>query len=114
MRYHVEHASDQCVIHFMGYLDFESFIPLKEDLLRLLNNPQKPIVFDFTELEFVGSSGITPFLRTLQELGQDLSETPVYQNVSTEFKRMLETSPGPAPVYTEQNCAGGVGLTPSS
>ena len=78
-----------------GKLDFETHIPFREDLSRIIRNaksdstPSK-IIFNFERLEFVGSSGISSFVQTLKEFNAVSPSRPQYHNVRSEFKRVIK------------------------
>ncbi|MCM2279364.1 MAG: STAS domain-containing protein [Oligoflexia bacterium] len=86
---------DTLIVSMDGKLDFETHVPLREDLAKLVrpNNTDsapKKIIFNFEKLEFVGSSGISSFVQTLKEFNTVAPVKPVYCNVKNEFKRVIK------------------------
>ena len=81
-----------------GKLDFETTQPLREDLGKLIrdiggrqtDSVAKKIVFDLERLEFVGSSGISSFVQTLKDFNITSPNRPLYTNVGSEFKRVIQ------------------------
>lgn len=64
------------------------------------DTPSKPmfprhVVFNFSRLEFVGSSGITPFLQLLNEFSSRAPLRTSLCNVSSEFRQMLRAVSNP-------------------
>ena len=83
------------VVTMDGKLDYETQEPLKQDLLRLVNNaktdstPTK-IIFNLENLDFVGSSGISAFIQTLKDFGNRASMKPRFCNVKSEFRKVMK------------------------
>jgi anti-anti-sigma factor len=79
---------DITVIALEGKLDFESQDVLRESIINLSRQGKK-VVVDMEGLNFVGSSGITHFIRSLYEL-QELGLTvPHLCNVKSEFRKII-------------------------
>ncbi len=78
------------VIKMCGDLCFEESLPLRENLIKVINkNISEKIRIDFTDVDFVGSSGITHFVETIKILAnkaQDFGLT----NVGPEFKKVFK------------------------
>ncbi len=96
MRTQIKREGDFFVVSMDGKLDFGTYLPLREDLSKLLDAsgatdvaPSK-IIFNLENLEFVGSSGISSFVQTLKEFNQSASLKPRYCNVRSEFKRIIK------------------------
>ena len=64
MQARISHQGEVMVIHLSGRVDVETAQPFREACLNQIK--AKKVVFDFQNLSFVGSSGILPFLDTLQ------------------------------------------------
>jgi anti-anti-sigma factor len=78
------------VFELEGQLDFETTLQFKEtcaDLIRR-NNAQR-VVFNMEKLKFVGSSGISQFIRVLKDFN-GLKEKPRYCHLSSEFVRVFK------------------------
>lgn len=82
-------------IQVEGYLDFESQEPLRKELKEVsdkLKSQTQPdsIIFDFENLQFVGSSGISRFISTLRSFSEESPIRPKYCNVGSEFQRLMK------------------------
>lgn len=84
----VEYRSDIYVVNLSGQMDFESADSLRVQCLRNFN--QKNVIFNMRSLNFVGSSGITPFLQLLSELQSQLGPRFKICSVSNEFMRLFD------------------------
>lgn len=89
----VKNNGDTLVVSMDGRLDFETYIPLRENLLKLAKASvsDKKIIMDLENLEFVGSSGISAFIQILKEFNQNSPTKPRYCNVGSEFKKMIKS-----------------------
>lgn len=95
MKTNIKKVGDTMVVSVDGTLDFEMQEPLKKDLGKLIQRAQtdsvpKKIIFNFENLEFVGSSGISNFVQTLKDFNQRAPMKPRYCNVKSEFKRIIK------------------------
>jgi anti-anti-sigma factor len=76
------------VIALEGKLDFESQDMLRENILNLTKQGRK-VVVDMEGLNFVGSSGITHFIRSLYEFQERGLAVPKLCNVKSEFRKII-------------------------
>lgn len=76
------------VIALEGKLDFESQDVLRESIINLTRQGKK-VVVDMEGLNFVGSSGITHFIRSLYELQERGMSVPHLCNVKSEFRKII-------------------------
>ena len=76
------------VVELNGRLDFESAVPFRRTCLEKLTSEK--VVFDLRGLSFVGSLGLTDFVRTLDDLSKQSSTGVKFCGVSTEFRRLFE------------------------
>jgi anti-anti-sigma factor len=95
MKTHIKKNGDTIVVNMNGQVDFETYVPLREDLSKLMNetitdSAPKKIIFNFENLEFVGSSGISSFVQTLKEFNANSPTKPRYCNVKSEFRRVIK------------------------
>ncbi len=95
MKTQVKKVGDSVVVQMDGRLDFEVQDPLRERLHQIMDSAQtdsvaKRVIFDFENLEFVGSSGISVFIQTLREINAQSEVKPRYCNVKSEFRRMMK------------------------
>lgn len=111
MRTDTKKVGDTIIVTLEGTMDFETAIPLREELNRVLRSARRSatsgkdapagasareyptdavkIVFDLEGLEFVGSSGISSFVQALKEFNAAAPSRPIYCNVKSEFKRII-------------------------
>lgn len=94
MKTQVKKIGDTIVISMDGRLDFETSVPLREDLNKVIRQARTDsvaqIVFNLEKLEFVGSSGISSFVQTLKDFNATVETRPRYLNVRSEFKRIIK------------------------
>jgi anti-anti-sigma factor len=96
MRTQIKKVGDTIIVSMDGKLDFETHIPLREELSRLIPQistdaaPPKKIIFNLERLEFVGSSGISSFVQTLKDFNNTSPNRPRYCNVRSEFRRVIK------------------------
>lgn len=103
----IRRIGDTVIVAMDGRLDFETYVPLREQLGRLIpletnsdsitgivssDAPPRAtkIIFNFKNLEFVGSSGISSFVQTLKEFNEQMAIKPRYCHVRSEFKRIIK------------------------
>ena len=80
--------NDVVIIHLKDFLDFETSIIFEKDHLSTISS-QKKIVFDFTNLQFVGSCGLVAFVQTLNKFCQYHQPRPRFAGTSTEFIKLM-------------------------
>ena len=78
------------VVALSGYLDFSTAESFRNQCLKRLLNHK--VVFNFKDLNFVGSSGIRPFLDALDVFASQTQTKPKFCTVPNEFKHLLLTS----------------------
>ncbi len=88
MKIDINTNSDAVVMSFAGFLDFESVGQFSEAMSRL--ELSKKLVFDFRDLEFVGSSGITSFIDTIDKFYQKHEGQIRLAGVGSDFKKIIE------------------------
>ncbi len=87
MQARVEVNGDVSIIHLSGYLDFETTQFFESTCLSGISTAN--VIFDFSELNFVGSSGLTPFLESIRSFA-DKTSTPIrFSGVGIEFRRLM-------------------------
>jgi anti-anti-sigma factor len=91
----IRKVGDTMVVTMDGRLNHEAQEPFRQDLTRLMQNSRtdsvpKKIIFNFENLEFVGSSGISAFVQTLREFNTRSSLRPRYCHVKSEFRRVMK------------------------
>ncbi len=88
LRASVLNQGEITVIALEGKLDFESQDVLRENIITLTRQGKK-VVVDMEGLNFVGSSGITHFIRSLYELQERGLTVPHLCNVKSEFRKII-------------------------
>lgn len=102
MKTRIKKEGDTVTVSLDGLLDFGTFVPLREDLSKLISpnhsdSVAKKIIFDLENLEFVGSCGISSFIQTLKEFNSNSPTRPIYYNVKSEFRKIIKA-------FDEENC----------
>jgi anti-anti-sigma factor len=95
MKTQVKKVGDTLIVTLNGKLDFETSMPLREDLSKIIRETRtdsapKKIIFNLEKLDFVGSSGISSFVQTLSEFNQAAPLTPRYCHVKSEFQKVIK------------------------
>lgn len=91
MQARVKMQNEICVIYLGGRVDVETAEPFRAACLRELKG--KRIVFDFTDLHFVGSQGLLPFLETLQSFHDLAPGSFKFSGVGVEFRKLFSATP---------------------
>jgi len=91
MQARINQEGEVMVIHLSGRLDVETAEPFRDACLSHLNG--KKVVFDFKSLNFVGSSGIIPFLEAMQVYASTNTGIFRFSGVGTEFRRVFAATP---------------------
>lgn len=94
MKTQIKKDGDTIVVSMNGRLDFETAVPLREDLSKLMRQAKtdtvpKKIIFNLEKLDFVGSSGISSFVQTLKEFNTTAPTKPRYCHVKSEFQKVI-------------------------
>lgn len=79
------------VVHLSGRVDVETAVPFRDACLNRLAGQR--VVFDFKALSFVGSSGILPFLETMQAFNTANPGNTKFSGVGSEFKKVFAATP---------------------
>ena len=88
LRANVTQQGEITVVALEGKLDYESQDVLKASLVTMMQSGKK-LVVDFGGLNFVGSSGITHFIRSLYEVQESGLLPPRFCNVRSEFRKII-------------------------
>jgi anti-anti-sigma factor len=91
MQASVNREGDVVVVQLSGRVDVETAEPFREACLKKLAGQK--VVFDFQRLGFVGSSGILPFLETMQRFVEAHPENLKFSNVGSEFRKVFAATP---------------------
>ncbi|MDR3608787.1 MAG: STAS domain-containing protein [Oligoflexia bacterium] len=95
MKTQIKKIGDTIVVSMDGKLDFETTLPLRESLIRLVRDAKTDsvatkIIFNLEKLDFVGSSGISSFVQTLKDFNSSSPIKPRYCHVKTEFQKVIQ------------------------
>ncbi|MCM2282744.1 MAG: STAS domain-containing protein, partial [Bdellovibrionaceae bacterium] len=90
MQAKVTQVGDWVVVHLIGRLDVETAGPFRQACLSQLTD--KKVIFNFRHLSFVGSSGILPFLETMQDFMRTNRHGMRFCGVGSEFRKVLSAT----------------------
>jgi anti-anti-sigma factor len=94
---------DVIVIDLIGRIDIETSEPFKNACKRLLG---KKLILNFSQLNFVGSHGIVPFVDAVRDLVQNDGLQVKFCGMGSEFQRIFQSSPlVPLEIYEDENMA---------
>ena len=89
MKSKISTVGDITIVELNGYLDFENASPIAQSIQKIYStNKQAKIVVDMSGLEFVGSSGISSFVKSMRVFNR-LRMKPAYCGLKTEFVRLF-------------------------
>lgn len=89
MKTKISRVGEITVVELSGYLDFENANPIAksiEDLYKI--DKQAKVVIDLKGLEFVGSSGISTFVKSLRVFNK-MRMKPAYCGMKSEYVRLF-------------------------
>jgi anti-sigma B factor antagonist len=90
MRAKLVNEGEFTVIELSGYLDYDSHIPLNQSIaLMYKENQGMKLIIDLASLEFVGSSGVSTFVKSLAPFNK-MQMKPFYVGVKSEFLRLFK------------------------
>lgn len=82
------------IVSFEGQLDFSHPEQIRNQLKWIYSKKQnKRIMLNLSALQFIGSSGIKPFIEMLKDFNKPNS-APRYYGLAPEFKRLFDTYQG--------------------
>jgi anti-anti-sigma factor len=85
----VESRDGIYVVSLAGQLDFESADALRNNCRQMFSD--KKVIFNLEALNFVGSSGLTPFLDLLKDMKKNLGKNVKICAAQKDFVRLFET-----------------------
>lgn len=90
MKTNIRKDGNSVVVMLEGRLDFETSDVFRESLMKLEKQVgDSRVIFDFSNLQFVGSSGISAFVQALREFNTRATSRPRYTNVKSEFRKII-------------------------
>lgn len=87
LRASITNQGNIAIIALEGKMDFESQDILRENITTLMRSG-KQVVIDLDKLSFIGSSGITLFIRSMFDL-QAKGLTPQFCNAKSEMRQII-------------------------
>ena len=97
MKTHIRKSGDAVVVSIDGKIDYETQVPLKDELSKITasdrrNTDSAPtkVIFNLKNLEFVGSSGISNLVQTLKDFNSRSEVRPRYCHVRSEFQKVIK------------------------
>lgn len=95
---------DACtVVELSGYLDFETANPFARSIEDIYKTDKGArILIDLSQLEFVGSSGISSFVKSLRAFNK-LKMKPTYFGMKSEFLRLFRAFEEDTPFEIVEN-----------
>ena len=90
MKARISQNGDVMVVHVSGHIDYETVSPFRETCMTQFR--KRKVVFNLENLSFVGSSGITQFVQTLQDLAEASPDGLKVCQASSEFRKVLTSN----------------------
>lgn len=87
MQAKVSENGEVTIIHLTGQVNYESVDPFRETCRQYFQG--KKVIFNLKDLSFVGSTGITTFIETIEDVVQSSPEDVKLCQVGSEFKKMI-------------------------
>jgi anti-anti-sigma factor len=89
MKTQITVQNDCTIVELSGYIDFEAMRPLAQSIEQIYKDDAGArVVINLRGLSFVGSSGISSFVKTLRVFNR-LTMKPSYCGMKSEFQRMF-------------------------
>lgn len=88
-RFNVQDEHEKTIIHFDGDLDIEATEVIEDELMNEISQTSGLVEFDFTNIDFVDSSGIG-LLITLISVLKDSEKKPTITNINEDVKVVFE------------------------
>ncbi len=90
MKAKIRQVNDCTVVELSGFIDYETLSPLTRQLQEIYrSNEASKVVINMRGLNFVGSSGISTFVKSLGVFNR-LRMKPSYCGLKKEFHRMFK------------------------
>ncbi|MEM7647515.1 MAG: STAS domain-containing protein [Pseudomonadota bacterium] len=93
MKAQLSKVDDVVVVNLSGRINMEYTGPFRDACLKDIAQRANKIVFDLRDLNFVGSNGIMPFVRTLNDLANKHQKELRFCQVGSEFQKVFAASP---------------------
>ena len=103
MKTRISDRNDHTLVEVSGYIDFENTKPITESLDEIYKkNENAQVLLDLSGLEFVGSSGISGFVKGLRIFNR-MRMKPCYFGVKNEFLRLFRAFEDELPFEIHEN-----------
>ncbi len=83
---------DVVVVSLSGKVGVENAEPFRKACINDLAKRGSKVVFNLSDLNFVGSNGIMPFVKTISEFKQITNSELKFCQVGSEFKKIFAAS----------------------
>lgn len=101
MQANVYKSGDVTVVHISGSINYETVNPFRETCLNQF--VREKVIFNLQNLNFVGSSGITQFVKAVGELAVRNPQGLKLCRVGSEFTKVFSSNEFPGlEIYEEQ------------
>lgn len=107
MKMQTRREGEVTVVDLEGHLDFEATRLFHDTAADLLTEETNQVVFNLAKLRFVGSSGISQFIKVLKKLNATPAK-PKFCNLSSEFQKMFkayQTARNPFQIFDDETQA---------
>jgi len=84
---------DVVVVALSGRVEIENAEPFYHACVQSFSKFSENVIFNMEKLSFVGSNGITPFVKAIVELSRAKEDQLKFCKVSSEFKKIFAASP---------------------
>jgi anti-anti-sigma factor len=91
MQAQIEREGDIVIVHLSGRVDVETAEIFRTACLSRLRGSK--VIFDFSSLSFVGSSGILPFLETMKAFADSNPYRFKLSGLGSEFRKVFAATP---------------------
>jgi len=95
MKAKISSQDESIVISIDGKIDYETQDAVAAFIGSTIERNQrdhaaKEIIVNFSDLQFVGSTGITQFVQSLKNIHNETDFTPKYCGVKSEFQKIIK------------------------
>jgi anti-sigma B factor antagonist len=97
MKVCIREEGNKVTVEVDGFLNFESPKPFAAALVEIYTkNPKARVFINLGTLSFVGSSGISNFVKAVRDFNAHVPQ-PIYSGLRPEFIKMFRLFEGPRP-----------------
>ena len=90
MEIRFEKTGEFVIVHLKGRMSYESVDPFHIACMEYLLNEK--VIVNLAELSFVGSQGLSSFVKTMEELAAGNQRQIKFCAVASEFQKMFQNS----------------------